>query len=114
MRCTPGRAAPARRTAATATAMLGVGGDHAEGESYAYGRRDESPVEVHNHSPIASAAQPGALPGIEQHEPVKKADEISMSNDLANGTPLNFGVFPGSRPRVISSVRYKGRLGLPA
>jgi hypothetical protein len=61
MRCTLGGAASARRTATTATATLGVGGDHAEGESYACGRRDESPLEVHNHSLIASAARPGLL-----------------------------------------------------
>ena len=90
MRCTPAR----RTGTAAATATLGVGGDRAEGESYAYGRRDETPVEVHNHSLIASAARPGPLPGIVQHEPVKKADEISMSNDLANGTPPNFGGIP--------------------
>jgi hypothetical protein len=95
--------------------MLGVGGNRAEGESDAYGRRDESPVEVHNHSLIASAARPGPLPGIEQHEPVKKADEISMSNDLANGNPPISVVFPGSRSTThFLCPLYKGRLSLPA
>jgi hypothetical protein len=45
---------------------------------------------------------PIELPKLEQHEPVKKADGISTSNELANRKSLFLVVFSGSRPSTDS------------